>query len=268
MYFLLTKKLKIYHFFTDSPLCPVALFKLYVSKLHQDLDYFWQRPKKGRIHYTDQIWYDRARAGHEPLENVMADISNDAQLSKRYTNHSIRSTVVGILDELFEGRHVIAWSGHKSENTIKQYKRKLAPKKKREMCAALQNEVIPAKVQKYQFKPKQPQATVSKPPDQLQQENNQENNEANLHFDLQALDDAPSDDALISVLEAIEKQNQMAMYAPQQPQQIALQEQKNTMNINNVNNVQNVANPVQGQVPTMYFGGNSTVTINYNFAPK
>lgn len=53
----------------------------------------------------------------------MAELSAEAELSKTYTNHSIRSTVMGMLDELFEGRHVIALSGHKSENTIKQYAR-------------------------------------------------------------------------------------------------------------------------------------------------
>lgn len=79
----------------------------------------------------------------------MADLSAEAQLSKRYTNHSIRSTVMGILDELFEGRHVIALSGHKSENTIKQYARRLAPKKKREMCEALhQNAIFTSKAWK------------------------------------------------------------------------------------------------------------------------
>lgn len=94
------------------------------------MKYFWQRPKQGKIHYTDGLWYDRVRVGHGPLENFMSKLSTDANLSKRYTNHSIRSTVMGILGDEFEGRHVIGLSGHKSESTIKQYARKLSAAKK------------------------------------------------------------------------------------------------------------------------------------------
>lgn len=125
---------------------------------------------------------------------------------------------------------------------------------------------LPPKLGKYEFKsiPKtNPSATVSKPPDEPQ--SNQENA---IQFDLQPLEEAPSDDALIKLLETLEANNQMV--TPQAPQQaVALQEQKNTMNINNVNNVQNVTGyPNQPPVPTMYFGGNSNVTINYNFGPN
>lgn len=119
------------------------------------------------MHFTNKLWYDRARVGHEPLENFMADLLTEAQLSKQYTNHSIRSTVIGILEELFQGRHVIGLSGHKSENTIKQYARRLQPKKKHEMCDALAQNVVPEKATKYQFKAPakaMASATTSKPP--------------------------------------------------------------------------------------------------------
>lgn len=84
-------------FIADNPWCPMNIFNLYVDKLHKDLKSFWQRPRKSSIHYTDHLWYDKIRVGHGPIENCVANLSAEAQLSKRYTNRSIRSTVIGIL---------------------------------------------------------------------------------------------------------------------------------------------------------------------------
>ena len=44
------------------------MFKLYKSKINNDLDYLWQRPNTGKIHYTDPVWYDKQRVGRDPLE--------------------------------------------------------------------------------------------------------------------------------------------------------------------------------------------------------
>lgn len=90
-------------FLQPAKLCPVQMFECYTSKLHKDQQWFWQCPKRGRLHYNDKIWYDKIRVGHEPIEDFLSRLSAEAQLSKWYTNHSIRSTVMGILSELYEG---------------------------------------------------------------------------------------------------------------------------------------------------------------------
>ena len=44
------------------------------------------------------------------------------ELSKIYTNHSIRATAVTILDKCgYEARHIMADSGHKSKSSIRSY---------------------------------------------------------------------------------------------------------------------------------------------------
>ena len=54
--------------------------------------------------------------GERTLGEEMKCISKEAELSKIYTNHSIRATVVTILDKCgYEARHIMAVSGHKSQ---------------------------------------------------------------------------------------------------------------------------------------------------------
>lgn len=261
--------------FTDCNLCPVALFKLYKDKIHPDVPFFWQRPKQGKLHYCDTYWYDKARVGHDPIENFMATLSKEAQLSKRYTNHSIRSTAMGILGNKYEGRIIIGLSGHKSENTIKQYIRTLPPETKKDMSKTLAENILVKKPNNFNFKPIKPaaSATVSKPPQNAEPmievpldepENIEPQPQANVEIQLQALDDAPPDEVLINFLNAFEAQNvpnaaPPAVLNQQQPPAIA-KVNNNTMN---VQNVQQQVLP-NGLMPAMLFP-NSNVTINYNF---
>ena len=54
------------------------------------------------------------------IKNLIKDANLD---NKKYTNHSIRATVIGSLDdEGFEACHTTAISSHKNENTIKTSK--------------------------------------------------------------------------------------------------------------------------------------------------
>ena len=67
----------------------------------------------------------------------MKNLSSKASLSKIYTNHSIWHTVVTTLDEKYEAHHIMAQTGHKSENSIKNYSKKCSSTKKREMSDEL-----------------------------------------------------------------------------------------------------------------------------------
>lgn len=117
-------------------------------------------------------------------------------------------------------------------------------------------------------------ATISKPPETNQENQNTppENDGNNIQFELAALDDAPPDDVLLKFLQ------QFDPITEDPPQNLAIPDKPapelaevlalmNTRNIQNVSNVQNVV-PNQKILPHMYFGGNSTLTINYNFAPS
>ena len=68
----------------------------------------------------------------------MKDVSKAANLSKQYTNHSIRATAVTVLDHSnFEARHIMRVSGHKSEASIRSYSRRLSESKQREISETL-----------------------------------------------------------------------------------------------------------------------------------
>ena len=77
--------------------------------------------------------------GYDPLEHYMKHLSREIPLSTdEYTNHSIRHTVIQMLDEGgVETRHLMTVSGHKSEMTIHQYSKKCPKKKIREMADLL-----------------------------------------------------------------------------------------------------------------------------------
>ena len=70
--------------------------------------------------------------GERTFGEKMKNISREGNLSKSYTNHSIRATAVTILDKSgFEARHIMAVSGHKNEARIRSYsKTDICTKKK------------------------------------------------------------------------------------------------------------------------------------------
>ena len=122
-----------------DPNCPVASFEKYVSKLNPSCNAFFQRPKKNP---QDSIWYDNQCVGKNTLGNNMKVISQLANLSKVYTNHSIRATSITILDEAgFEARHIMSVSGHKNESSIRSYASKTNEVIKHAMSVGLSNAV-------------------------------------------------------------------------------------------------------------------------------
>ena len=60
--------------------------------------------------------------GHNTVESLMNKISESAQLSQKYTNHSLRATAVHILDAAnFPSRHIMTVTGHRAESSLKTY---------------------------------------------------------------------------------------------------------------------------------------------------
>ena len=85
---------------------PIDVFNLYTQKLDKNCDFFWQKPKQGRLHYTDETWF-------EPH-------------------------IVG-----YEAHHIIALSSHKNENTIKDYATTCPESKKKDMFQTLTTAMAP-----------------------------------------------------------------------------------------------------------------------------
>ena len=100
-----------------GPQCTVGSLELYIKHLNPKNESFFQRSKKGSKIGVDSICFDNM-----VVSEKMKCMSKEAELSKIYTNHSIRATAVTILDKCgYEARHIMAISGHKSESSIRSY---------------------------------------------------------------------------------------------------------------------------------------------------
>ena len=105
----------ILHFLTESDICPVKAFELYMEKLNPNINCLWQHPKTEVLDVSKE-WYDVAPVGRDPLNGHMKTLSEKAKLSQIYTNHCIHATVVTTLnDKGFEARDIMATTGHKRE---------------------------------------------------------------------------------------------------------------------------------------------------------
>jgi len=107
------------------------LVQIVLSDLNPFNEFSFQRPKRN-VSTPEDVCYDNMVVGERTLGEKMKNISREAKLSKCYTNHSIRATVVTILDKSgFEARHIMAISGHKNEASIRSYsKTDICTKKK------------------------------------------------------------------------------------------------------------------------------------------
>lgn len=134
-------------YLAGNPECPVTTFEKYISKLHPENPNFWQRPQK-KYCKDMAVWYDNSPLGKNTLNNFMSNLSKDAGLSVKYTNHCIRATCITTLDHQgVEARHIMGVSGHKSENSIRSYSERLSENKKRQISDILSENkhVIPVK---------------------------------------------------------------------------------------------------------------------------
>ncbi|XP_050181239.1 activating transcription factor 7-interacting protein 1 isoform X2 [Myiozetetes cayanensis] len=107
-----------------DPNCPVFSLELYLSKLPPEPPAFYLHPLKLTSEQMQEqsVWYKREPMGVNYLGTMMPRISVAAQLSQRYTNHSLRTTTIQLLCEAGLGpREIMAVTGHRSESAIRHY---------------------------------------------------------------------------------------------------------------------------------------------------
>ena len=99
----------------------LSLLRLYISKLHPDCEWMFQqsRPRPGQ---DDLTWYKKEPLGVNTLGDMMPRISASAGLSRRYTNHCVRSTTVGVLFHAgVQTQSIMARTGHRSVESLQHY---------------------------------------------------------------------------------------------------------------------------------------------------
>ena len=106
----------------DNIYCPV-------KRLHQYLNALPEQTKENTLFpkYNDkQKRFSSLQVlGKDKLGNVMADLSNESCLSRRYTNHSIRVTGINFMhDSGMSNEEISSITGHKNPKSVQHYIRK------------------------------------------------------------------------------------------------------------------------------------------------
>ena len=96
----------------------------YTSKLHPRCDYLWQQPREPKHLKDADFWFKPLKIGQNPLSTFMSRISHSVDLSRVYTNHSIRVTGTTMLGRFnFSNKQIMSVSGHRSTNSLSVYKK-------------------------------------------------------------------------------------------------------------------------------------------------
>ena len=122
--------------------CPVQCLKLYLSTIENTgHDSFW--PKAKRVP-TANCWYETKQiVGRTVLGEMMKRISRNAGLSRIYTNHCVRPTVVSNLKTSgFKNEEICLITGHKSETSIRRYDRLVHDRTLKRLSSSLSKENV------------------------------------------------------------------------------------------------------------------------------
>ena len=103
--------------------CPVHSFEMYIEHLNPDCKFMWQKPKEKKD-IKNNIWYCNAKLGENILGKFMTNMSRDAQLSKKYSNHCICVTGCTFLTtNNFTSKQIMFVTGHHSLNSLAIYQK-------------------------------------------------------------------------------------------------------------------------------------------------
>ena len=95
-----------------------------MSHLNLLIPDFWQYPKENEAWKTSEVWFTNKKIGPNPLASFMSKISDDADLSQIYMNHSIRVTGTTYLTwKAFTPKQIMPVTGHKSLNSLAIYQK-------------------------------------------------------------------------------------------------------------------------------------------------
>ena len=106
---------------TGTENCPLTSLKFYLSKLNESCDTFFQRPQSVKWEASPS-WYENSPVGFNTLAKMMSIISDAADLSIRYTNHSIRATTVTMLRQAnVDPTDIIGVTGHRNVQSLTHF---------------------------------------------------------------------------------------------------------------------------------------------------
>jgi len=99
----------------------VEALKKMITKLNPNVDRLFQRALM-KVTNDDSIWYMRSPLGRNVLGDMLSRLSKTAGLSRRYTNHCLRSTAITMLKKAgVDDRAVCRVTGHKNIKSLDSY---------------------------------------------------------------------------------------------------------------------------------------------------
>ncbi len=117
--------------------CPFTHVKDYLEKRNKDCPAFFQKAHDN--YWKDGIWYENSAVGKNLLNGMMKKMSEVGNLSKIYTNHCIRKTVITRLDDFgFQDKDIMSVTGHKYAASLGAYLDEPSLEKKQLMSRCLQ----------------------------------------------------------------------------------------------------------------------------------
>lgn len=130
---------------TDQSKCPVQCIRLYFSKIPDTNSNLFPMINNGWM--NSRYWYTPSRnTGKNMLGKFMKDISTDARLTKIYTNHSVRVTVVTELHaQGFSHLEICNVTGHKNPESVSRYVRETRDESRKVISDALNRSLTDAK---------------------------------------------------------------------------------------------------------------------------
>lgn len=123
---------------SENPdMCPVSAVKLLLEKLPQDCEtLFYKKTMKWE---ESNHWYNpKMPMGVNTIGSLMNKISKNAKLSRVYTGHCIRPTIVtNLFNEGVPMEEISCITGHKNIQSVKRYVRKVGDDKKAHYASLL-----------------------------------------------------------------------------------------------------------------------------------
>ena len=131
------KTVRMYDNPNDESLCPVKSLEIYLEKIPESCTHLFPQPVKNK---KASAWYCEKRSlGKNPLGEMMQTISKAAGLSRMYTNHCVRVSVVSELHQQgFSAEDICTVTGHRSTGSVRNYVRIQKDHQKRKISEALQ----------------------------------------------------------------------------------------------------------------------------------
>ena len=153
----------------DDRLCPVRSYRMYLEHLNPANPYLWQHALEKVNPNRPEVWYGMQHIGKNTLGKFMKQVSINCNLSRVYTNHSIRVTGITVLTrQQFSASEIMSITGHKSVQTLTNYQR-TQDKKKIEMGVVIHQSMTREEDQiniasKPQIEPPPPVNAIEYPP--------------------------------------------------------------------------------------------------------